>query len=368
MEKADSNQYDPNSGVIQRNSVSNYPPKQHQNNSYDPNMLSISSNNPTKSSFNRNINCTKNSTIRNTFLPIQEENQDFGKSSLYEMNKPGFGSFIPGHYSIQLADVPMKKLDDDNTFKINTSNVKPDNDDYNINDDNTTKLDIDALISQHIKDDDQELDPGVNYKKTEVFESEIIGAIVSKFKPRKIDDRIPLVPICEVVDSEEDLDWKEDNQNGVNFLEGSEINDVNPVLEVSGKKNNNWCIQSFLPVPAQKFDPKKNLNKSISFIGSSHRFESLIRELKGQGKQYTDSEFAPNFDSLWGFGECTTYSKSAWQQYSWKRPIEFFEGPYSIYENKVDPNDIMQGQLGDCYFLSAIAALAEWKDRVKKLF
>jgi hypothetical protein len=32
------------------------------------------------------------------------------------------------------------------------------------------------------------------------------------------------------------------------------------------------------------------------------------------------------------------------------------------------PNDVSQGALGDCWFLSAIAGLAEWPNRLKSVF
>jgi calpain-15 len=39
-----------------------------------------------------------------------------------------------------------------------------------------------------------------------------------------------------------------------------------------------------------------------------------------------------------------------------------------LFKNGIDPNDIKQGMLGDCYFVAALATLAEWPDRVKKIF
>jgi hypothetical protein len=64
--------------------------------------------------------------------------------------------------------------------------------------------------------------------------------------------------------------------------------------------------------------------------------------------------FPPNQQSLsgeWGYIE-------KWKNVKWRPISEIIKKPV-IFEGKVEPSDIKQGQLGDCYFLAALAALAE---------
>ena len=50
----------------------------------------------------------------------------------------------------------------------------------------------------------------------------------------------------------------------------------------------------------------------------------------------------------------------------WKRASEIFTDP--VIFNDINPDDIHQGCLGDCYFLAVLSALAEFPERIKALF
>jgi len=52
----------------------------------------------------------------------------------------------------------------------------------------------------------------------------------------------------------------------------------------------------------------------------------------------------------------------------WLRASQIFRGVFKVFEDKIEPNDILQGGLGDCYLLAALASLAEKPERIKDLF
>lgn len=82
---------------------------------------------------------------------------------------------------------------------------------------------------------------------------------------------------------------------------------------------------------------------------------------------YTDKHFQPHGDNIFGFGDRNDYSSDECHAFEWKRTNDIFKGDLHIFNN-IEPNDIHQGGLGDCYFLASISAIAEYKDRITRLF
>ncbi len=52
----------------------------------------------------------------------------------------------------------------------------------------------------------------------------------------------------------------------------------------------------------------------------------------------------------------------------WKRASEIFDNNYSLFDDKVECDDIKQGHLGNCYFLSSLAALTEYPQLITQVF
>lgn len=104
---------------------------------------------------------------------------------------------------------------------------------------------------------------------------------------------------------------------------------------------------------------------------TDNKVQDLINQLKASGQKYKDLEFPPNLQSLTGgIGEIDLIQMSCinWNKIIWLRASEFMGKGYKVFFDKIEPNDIIQGALGDCYFLSTLSALAEHPERIRKIF
>lgn len=88
-------------------------------------------------------------------------------------------------------------------------------------------------------------------------------------------------------------------------------------------------------------------------------YQRLLEDFSKTNKQWTDPDFPPEQKSF-GLGRQT-------EKVVWKRLGEIVKNPVFVGGNMA-PSDILQGRIGNCYFLSAIAGLAENEARVVKIF
>ncbi|XP_049637493.1 calpain-3 isoform X3 [Suncus etruscus] len=92
------------------------------------------------------------------------------------------------------------------------------------------------------------------------------------------------------------------------------------------------------------------ISRNFPIIGVKEKtFEQLHKKCLEKKVLYLDPEFPPDETSLF-------YSQKFPIQFVWKRPPEICENPRFIIDG-ANRTDICQGDLGDCWFLAAIACL-----------
>ena len=119
-----------------------------------------------------------------------------------------------------------------------------------------------------------------------------------------------------------------------------------------------------------KINDKSKILRSFSF--NDYKMPAGIKILFSQiipkDNIFTDSYFPPEFNSLVPVDEngkiilpkdVEMNEISEWEEYEWKRAQEIFNSNnFQVFENKIEPDDILQGNIGNCYFLAAVASLA----------
>ena len=125
---------------------------------------------------------------------------------------------------------------------------------------------------------------------------------------------------------------------------------------------------------------RRNILNNIELTKDTHLYPSNPyyhkQEPDYETPNYTDKVFPPNDNSIIfidptkvGTGQITEEDIKSLKGLGlvWKRPAQIFgEGKYKIFE-KLDIEDIHQGLLGNCYFLSSLSAIAEYPGRLERL-
>ena len=83
---------------------------------------------------------------------------------------------------------------------------------------------------------------------------------------------------------------------------------------------------------------------------------------------WKDPHFKAEASSLLDASVQTTGRHQQWRNFTWKRPNEVYGRHNFVIYDSPGPDDITQGKCGDCYFLASLSALAEYPDRIKRIF
>lgn len=87
-------------------------------------------------------------------------------------------------------------------------------------------------------------------------------------------------------------------------------------------------------------------------------YETLKAEAKNSGELFVDHKFPANCSSIFRF-------KNFPSPIIWKRPHEIVNDPKFIV-NKVEPNDLDQGIIGNCWWLAAAACVLNSQDMIER--
>jgi calpain-15 len=121
-----------------------------------------------------------------------------------------------------------------------------------------------------------------------------------------------------------------------------------------------------------------NLQFNIKDIKKYYKDQVLPDLEKLEGGKFTDPLFLPDKNSLMSLDPNTgnpidqiQYDEDAntipHDRITWKRANDIYP-KCELFVDKIEAGDIMQGSLGNCYFLAAIAAMTEFPNLIHKIF
>lgn len=153
-----------------------------------------------------------------------------------------------------------------------------------------------------------------------------------------------------------------------NYSSSQEFEDVDPEYEDDGEYNDEDLKEG---QGADGYDGP-DFNEEIPALEDilpenllSQATAGIQEIINGISDKFEDEEFNEETNK-----EATTRMKPEkpvkWNEYTWKRLTDMDNGPGRMYE-QIDPNNIVQGALGSCYFMCSLSAIAERPAFVKRL-
>jgi hypothetical protein len=185
------------------------------------------------------------------------------------------------------------------------------------------------------------------------------------------------VAVLHVVDSHQKTSlkckytWKESENDDADA-------NADPHVEVRETEHKNRCLRECRKI----FGGYGSLGSSgTAESGDAFLLDGPAREIakscQASGVQFCDPDFPPIKDSLvrgplnmaTRLEAAQGASEALFDDTRWRTPSQFGEGlDYKMFEDGISPDDIRQGSLGDCWFLCAVSAIAEFPILVYQLF
>ena len=121
-----------------------------------------------------------------------------------------------------------------------------------------------------------------------------------------------------------------------------------------------------------------NLDDLTQLLQNSKNYQKALKVIASQN--FVDSEFPSNIESIIGFNQPSP--DSFYYSLKWLRPKNFYTlvikngikyatkettEDYYVYK-QINPEDMNQGRLGDCYLLAACGAISQYPHRLERVF
>jgi calpain-15 len=138
-------------------------------------------------------------------------------------------------------------------------------------------------------------------------------------------------------------------------------------------------VESYLAEKASKMEATVAKTKTVFHpeLQLDPSAEKLNALCESNGTHFVDCTFAPLANSLYA-APTINYRGDAVEAEPikknecivWRRPSEFITDgkPIHVFEGKIEPDDIKQGQLGDCWLMCSLSSIAEFPRLVEDLF
>ncbi|CAD2214018.1 calpain-like cysteine peptidase [Angomonas deanei] len=114
----------------------------------------------------------------------------------------------------------------------------------------------------------------------------------------------------------------------------------------------------------------RQMQKVATLSSHTHNDEELLYKCRKSKIPFVDMSFKPSQASLKRPQDKKDINQLA--NITWKRPEDYIpedvQGKVKLYAKGIHPDDIEQGQLGDCWLMCSIAVVAESKTMIEDIF
>lgn len=126
-------------------------------------------------------------------------------------------------------------------------------------------------------------------------------------------------------------------------------------------------LETALAMNSQRIRQEWELQKQAGVTGDedSDETDEIKAKLSKAGLRYVDTDWYPDANALYIEGEKS--DKLTKEQVMWRRAGDFCKNP-AVFKDGIDPEDILQGRLGDCWFCCSLASMAERPELITKIF